>query len=116
MFLYFKPTWYLNTQVVLNNNRNSITDQKCPSSSDLKDKSLCFDPLAKENKTSEAGDEDIKSNCENSSTKSVLVDESFTDSSTGDVACSNSSNALSSSRTLHFSINKNNQLKKLVLN
>ena len=81
----------------------------------MKDKSLCFDPLAKENETSEAGDEDIKSNYENSSTKSVLVDDSLTDSSIDDVDCSNSSNALSSSRTLHFSINKNNKLKKLVL-
>ena len=77
----------------------------------MKDKSLCFDPLAKENETSE----DVKSNFENSSTKSVLKDDSFADLSTGDVDCSNRSNALSSSRTLHFSINKNNQLKKLVL-
>ena len=82
----------------------------------MKDKSLCFDLLAKENKTSEAGDEDIKSNFENSSTKSVLKDDSFADLSTGDVDYSNRSNALSSSRTLHFSANKNNQLKKLVLN
>ena len=78
----------------------------------MKDKSLCFDPLAKENETSE----DVKSNFENSSNKSVLLDDSFADSSKGDVDCSNSSNALSSSRTLHFSINKNNKLKKLVLN
>ena len=82
----------------------------------MKDKSLSFDPLAKENEISKAGDEDIKSNYENSSTKSVLVDDSIADSSTGDVDCSNSSNSFSSSRTIHFSINKNNQLKKLVLN
>ena len=81
----------------------------------MKDKSLCFDPRTKENETSEAVNEDVKSNFENSSTKSGLVDDSFADLSTGDVDCSNSSNALSSSRTLHFSINKNNQLKKLVL-
>ena len=82
----------------------------------MKDKSLCLDPLAKENETSEAVDEDIKSNFENSSKVSDLVDNSFADSSTGDVDNINSSNSLSSSRTLHFSIDKNNQLKKSVLN
>ena len=82
----------------------------------MKDKSLCLDPLAKKNETSEAVDENVKSNFENSSNKSVLLDDSFADSSTDDVYCSNRSNALSSSRTLHFSVNKNNQLKKLVLN
>ena len=82
----------------------------------MKDKSLCLDPLAKDNETSEAVDEVIKSNFENSSKVSDLVDNSFADSSTSDVDHRNSSNALSSSRTLHFSIDKNNQLKKSVFN
>ena len=81
----------------------------------MKDKSLCLDPLAKENETSEAVDEDIKSNFENSSKVSDLVDNSFADSSTGGVDNINSSNALSSSRILHFRTNKNNELERYYL-
>ena len=82
----------------MNNNRDTFTDRKCLHSSDVKDR------LVKENKTFE----------------SVLVDESFADltccsknkTSVDDADNINSSNALTNSRTLHFSINKNDKLQK----
>ena len=80
----------------------------------MKYKSLCLNPLVKENKTSEVVDEVKTSNFENRINESVLVGDSFAHLSTGDVDNTNSSNVLTNSRTLHFNIDKDNKLKKLV--
>ena len=108
----------------MNNNRDTFTDQKRLQSSDVKDDSQCVDTVVKENKTTEAVDEDKNSSFVNSSNESVLVNENFADCSTGcsenktyvdDADNTNSSNALTNSRTLHFSINKHDKLQKLVV-
>ena len=106
--------------VILNNNRDTFTDQKClKKCSDVKDQSLCIDRLVEVNKTPE--DVNKKISFVNSLNESVLVNESFADCSTGcsenktsvdDADNTNSCNALTSSRTLHFSINKNDKLQK----
>ena len=100
----------------MNDNRFIITDQKFLKSSDVKDKSLCFDLLVKENETSEAVDKAIKSNLKKDLNEYVLVDDSFSDLSTSDVGNTDSSNALTNIRTILFSVNKNNNFKKLVEN
>ena len=104
----------------MNNNRDTFTDQKCLKSSDVKDQSFCSDRLVKENKTNEAVDEDENSSFVKSFNESVVVDESFADCSeyktiVDDADNTNSSNAMTNSRTLHFSINKNDKLQKLVV-
>ena len=81
----------------------------------MKDKSLCFDLLVKENETSEAIDKNIKSNLKKYLNENVLVDAGFSDLSKSDKSNNNNrSNVSTNIRTILFSVNKNNKLKKLV--